>query len=222
MYVPNAARRDANVARKTKQEALATRDAILDAAEQLFREHGVSRTSLQDIAAAAGLTRGAIYWHFQDKGDLFNAMMERATAPLEEQLAEGFVEGNADPLAHVHALAMAPLQLAASDARTRTVFDIAMHKVEYVDELIAARDRHLAVYDRCLPSMEQALKAAIDQGRLSRELAPRASAIGMWAIVDGLLRVWLLNPQAFDLVAVGEHVVGVYLSGLGPAGQSAA
>jgi len=222
MYVPDAARRGLNVARKTKLEALATRDAILDAAEQLFREHGVSRTSLQDIAAAAGLTRGAIYWHFQDKGDVFNAMMERATAPLEAQLTQGSADGDADPLAHVHSLAMAPLRLTASDERTRNVFDIAMHKVEYVDELVAARDRHLAVYDRCLPSMEQALEAAIDQGRLSRALAPRASAIGMWAIVDGLLRVWLLNPQAFDLVAVGEQVVGVYLSGLGPAGQRAA
>ncbi|TXD80322.1 TetR family transcriptional regulator [Mitsuaria sp. TWR114] len=72
------------MARRTKQEAQETRARLLDAAEQLFHERGVSRTSLQDIAQAAGVTRGAVYWHFEDKVQLFNAMMERATMPLEE------------------------------------------------------------------------------------------------------------------------------------------
>ena len=72
------------VARRTKQDALATREALLDAAERMFEQRGVSRTSLNDIAVAAGTSRGAIYWHFQDKADLFNAMMERVTLPMED------------------------------------------------------------------------------------------------------------------------------------------
>ena len=61
------------MARRTKEEAAATRDSILDAAEKLFVEQGVSRTTLQHIATEAGVTRGAIYWHFDDKSALFNA-----------------------------------------------------------------------------------------------------------------------------------------------------
>src|SRR6478735_4413225 len=72
------------MARRTKEEALATRHKLLDAAEHLFQAQGVSRTSLQDIARRVGATRGAVYWHFKDKADLFNAMMERVTLPLEE------------------------------------------------------------------------------------------------------------------------------------------
>ena len=49
----------------------------------MFVEQGVSRTTLQHIATAAGVTRGAIYWHFDDKGAMFNAMMERVTLPFE-------------------------------------------------------------------------------------------------------------------------------------------
>ena len=48
------------VARSTKQEALATRNRLLDAAEVLFQAQGVSQTSLQQIAQQAGATRGAI------------------------------------------------------------------------------------------------------------------------------------------------------------------
>ena len=65
------------MARRTKEEAQATRDRILDAAELEFQRHGVSRTSLQAIARAAGVTRGAIYWHFKNKPDLFKAMLKR-------------------------------------------------------------------------------------------------------------------------------------------------
>ena len=53
------------VARSTKQEALATRNRLLDAAEVLLQAQGVSQTSLQQIAQQAGATRGAIYWHFK-------------------------------------------------------------------------------------------------------------------------------------------------------------
>ncbi|MDV7394715.1 TetR family transcriptional regulator, partial [Arthrospira platensis SPKY1] len=61
--------------RKTKEEAWETRQRILDAAEQVFQRQGVSRTSLSHIAAEAGVTRGAIYWHFKNKVDLYDAMI---------------------------------------------------------------------------------------------------------------------------------------------------
>ena len=54
------------MARRTRDEALETRNTILDTAERVFSERGVSHTTLADIAAAAGVTRGAIYWHFKN------------------------------------------------------------------------------------------------------------------------------------------------------------
>lgn len=74
--------------RRTKQDALATRQQLLEAAIGVFAEKGVSRTSLQDIAVAAGTTRGAIYWHFKNKADLFNALMESAILPMEQTMAQ--------------------------------------------------------------------------------------------------------------------------------------
>ena len=71
------------MARRTKEEAQETRGRILDAAESVFHEKGVAHSSLAEIAQVAGVTRGAIYWHFKDKADLFEAMMDRVTLPLE-------------------------------------------------------------------------------------------------------------------------------------------
>lgn len=88
------------MARRTKEEALATRDRILDAAEHVFFEKGVSHTSLADIAQHAGVTRGAIYWHFASKSELFDAMFDRVLLPIDE-LKAGTGEPHEDPLGRI-------------------------------------------------------------------------------------------------------------------------
>jgi len=93
--------------RRTRKEALETRNRILDTAVAIFGEKGVSRTSLADIADATGVTRGAIYWHFKNKGDLLNAMFERVALPMEEMVERSTDDAAADPMANVRNYAAA-------------------------------------------------------------------------------------------------------------------
>src|ERR1043165_9375663 len=86
------------MARRTKEEALETRSRILDAAEQGFHAKGVSHASLEEIATAADVTRGAIYWHFKDKAKLFDAMMQRVVLPAEDLLEQAGEHVKSDPL----------------------------------------------------------------------------------------------------------------------------
>jgi TetR/AcrR family transcriptional regulator, acrAB operon repressor len=204
------------MARRTKEEALATRHRILDAAEALFERQGVSRTSLNDIAAAAEVTRGAVYWHFKDKADLFNAMMERAIMPMEESLHCGGACPVTDPLDFLLQKSLHALKLTATDAQMRRVLEISMHKVEYVDELVAVRDRQLQGRDECLAECERAFKAAMKAGLLETRLPARSAALGLHALIDGLARNWLLDPEAFDLTKVGRQVITSYVDGLKP------
>lgn len=200
--------------RRTKEEAQATRNSILDAAERLFERQGVSRTTLNDIAKAAEVTRGAIYWHFKDKADLFTAMMERASMPFEEaSCCEAHGDAD-DPLASIEAQMMHVLRLTATNERTRRVFEIATHKVEYVDELEKVRDRRLECRNDCLAEVERELKAAAKRGLIHAKAPTRSIALGLHALVDGLTQNWMLDPQAFDLVKVGRQVLHTYLGGL--------
>ena len=201
--------------RRTKEEALATRNRLLDAAEILFLAKGVSHTSLQDIAREAEATRGAVYWHFKDKADLFNAMMDRVTLPLEASLAFLAHDEPGKPLAHICSATRQALLRIATDPQTRRVFEVATLKVEYIDELQAIRLRHLRVRNSFLEKMESSLRAAgLSQTTVLR-LPPRAAAQGLHALIDGLIQNWLLDKDAFDLVELGEHVMMVYISGLG-------
>ena len=200
--------------RRTKTEALETRNSLLDAAEHLFQARGVSRTSLNDIATEAGSTRGAIYWHFKDKADLFNAMMERVTMPLECSLAST-VQATADPLLALRDAMLSALRQTATDEQTRRVFEVATHKVEYVTEMQAVRDRHLRVRNECMTMTKEALGQAVKREHLALPMSLSTAALGLHVMVDGLIQNWLLDPQAFDLVQSGRDTVDAYLTGLG-------
>ena len=199
--------------RRTKQEAQATRSHILDTAELVFEQRGVSGTSLHEIAKAAGVTRGAIYWHFEDKADLFNAMMERATMPLEEGGAFGFEKTDLT-LAQMRDGFVAVLHQVVADPQMKRVFGIATHKVEYIGEMDAVRERHLSVRNGCLADVERTLKQAMKRGELSRRVPARAAAVGLHALLDGLLQNWMLDPTGFNLVKVGTQVLNTYFAGL--------
>ncbi len=200
--------------RRTKEEALATRDRILDAAEHVFEQRGVSQTSLHDIATAAGVTRGAIYWHFRDKADLFDAMMQRVTLPMEEAAIATDSSAIDDPIEHLRRSFTDALHKVVSDPQVRRVFEIATHKVEFVGELQALRERHLATRNEWLAHVQRGLLQAMRRGELSARLPARSAALGLHALIDGLIRNWMLDPQAFDLVKVGRQVLDSYLAGL--------
>lgn len=203
------------MARCTKEEALATRHRLLDAAEHVFAEKGVSRTSLHDIAQAAGVSRGAIYWHFKNKADLFNAMMERATLPMEDALHQIGHDPALDPLHELQRAILDAMRKIASDERTRRVFEVATLKVEYVDELLAVKARHLQCYVDGVCQMERSLREAASRRAGPLRVSPSMAAQGLHALVVGLIHTWLLAPEAFELVGVAEMALGAYLAGLG-------
>jgi TetR/AcrR family acrAB operon transcriptional repressor len=200
--------------RRTKEEAQATRSLILDTAEVVFQARGVSRTTLEAIAAAAGLTRGAIYWHFRDKAELFHAMMERVRLPME---GEAEAQAADDVLGALRDGFVTALRRTVEDPQVRRVFEIASHKVEYVEELQGLAARHLAARAECLGHTERTLRNAMRSGVVSLRVPVHTAALGAHALVSGLLRNWMLDPQAFDLVKVGKQTLDAYFAGLSKA-----
>lgn len=206
------------MARRTKEEALETRDRILDTAEKVFLKKGVSRTSLEDIARTASVTRGAIYWHFKNKADLFDAMMQRVSLPMEQMTARAGDDDLDDPLASVRACALTVLERLTTDAQCQRVFEISCHKVEYVDEMEQLRERHIECRADCLAQIERGLRNAVKKRQLPAAVSPRFAAIGLYALVDGLIMNWVLDPKSLPLAKAAAPLVDSYLAGLKAAG----
>jgi TetR/AcrR family acrAB operon transcriptional repressor len=202
------------MARKTKVEALITREQLLDAAERVFREHGVTRTSLAEVAAAAGVTRGAVYWHFKDKADLFEAMCERATLPLDALLADAAFAPCADPLAALRELSIAVLNTLASDPRAQVVFEVIFHKTELTGELAAVAGERERERCQCLENVERLLQHAVAVGQLPGDTDTELSARFLHACVAGLMREWVLDKTVYDLAERAPAFVDAMMAGL--------
>src|SRR5918998_6245594 len=74
--------------RAARAEGRAARDELLAAALRVFAERGYRQAGVDEIAAAAGYSKGALYWHFSGKEDLLQALLEeRIDAPMRELVA---------------------------------------------------------------------------------------------------------------------------------------
>lgn len=194
------------MARKTKVEAEATREQILDAAEQMFYQHGVSRTTLEKIAAAAGVTRGAIYWHFENKSMLFSAMLERIRLPFQQMLSELDSLQQADPLAQLRAVLIHSLEIIASCEQHQRVLSVVFHRCEYIDELNPAVSRQEDLDKAASAIISRSLQRAKAAGMLRSDIDPDLTACGIHAYMGGLIRKHLLQPEFCDLSQASGYI----------------
>lgn len=178
--------------RKTKEDAELTRQQILQAARDVFHEYGVSNASLAQVAAAAGVTRGAVYWHFEDKAALFYALHKETLAPLTERGDVWFNDLSLDPLQALESAIQEFILTVFGTPEVLKLFEIMVLRCEYVGDFAPVRQ---AVNEPCvlfLDKLKVVYQRAADQGLLRSALLPEDLAYDTWAFVTGLFNQLLL------------------------------
>lgn len=199
------------MARKTKQQALETRQQILDAAVREFSERGVSATSLTDIATAAGVTRGAIYWHFKNKVDLFNEVWQLSESKIGDLEIEYQAKFPDNPLRILREILIYILTATVDDCHRRALMEIVFHKCEFVGEMVPLHDARKVLYLEGYDRIERVLRNCMDHGQLPADLHTRRAAIILRAYITGLMENWLFMPESFDLKAEVAVLVDAFI-----------
>ena len=186
--------------RKTKEDAEKTRKDIIESARTVFHECGVSRSTLEKIAKKAGVTRGAIYWHFKDKAELFFAMRADVFAPMVER-TDSFLLSEAynNPLDAIEASLKEFFRVLDDCPVVREVFEIMISRCEYVDEFASVQEEAGRPAYEFLEKMERIYRKAADTGMLRQGLDPAAVARDTWAFTSGLLHLMLGCHKGSDL-----------------------
>lgn len=199
------------MARKTKQQAQETRRQLLDVALRLFSKRGVSATSLSDIAKAAGVTRGAIYWHFKNKADLFNEIWELSESTLDQLELEYQAKYPDDPLSVMREILIYILEATVVEERRRLMMEILFHKCEFVGEMSRAQEVQGRLYMEGYDKIEHILGQCIARGTLPAGLQTRRAAILMRSYISGIIENWLFAPTNFDLHKEARILVAILL-----------
>ncbi len=201
------------MARKTKEDAEKTRTSLLDAAEWVFLEKGVRAATLNDIALRAGLTRGALYWHFENKESLFQAMHERVKLPMDAMIDE-VVRTASDPISALRDICIYALRNLARDERTQRVYTILQYRYEQVNELSACMERQRCKREQVLERFEILMHKAALNGQLNADIEPRMGALALHAFISGVFNDYLRNLNNYDLEAAAPVFVDTFFRGI--------
>lgn len=196
--------------RKTKEDAELTRQRILDAARSVFLKRGVSKSTLEHIATEANVTRGAVYWHFENKTEIFHAIREQVFLPLIDSIDDTLspaVKNIENPLNQIEASLSNTITQLNDNQQMREIYEIMMIKCEYVDEFATVLHQMMNNCACIVEKLEAAYARAEEQDMLATTLSPRALALDTHLFFGGLLHMWVKDAdgsrfriQALDLI----------------------
>lgn len=183
--------------RKTKEDAEITRQRIIVAARELFSKNGVSKTSLEKIAKHAGVTRGAVYWHFENKAELFHTMREQVFLPLIDRIDHTLLasESEKNPLSRIENFLISNIQALDENQAMRQTYEIFMTKCEYVDELAPVLQQILNNCSDIVRKIEQVYQEAHDQALTNPNHVPADLAMDTHLFFSGLLHMWVKDTD---------------------------
>ena len=204
------------MARRTKDEAAATRESILDAAITLFLDHGVSRTSLDQIAKQANCTRGAVYHHFTNKAEVLKELLDSVRLPTEE-LFDQFEEYEKDqPLKAIQLWCRQAFEILLSSERCQRIHTIFYYRCEFVDETNPARVSELQMIRDCHDRFTAQFQRASELGQLRPDLSPEDVSYLLHSYCVGIYSNTLKEPWCQMIKLHVDPMLDVFFKGIQP------
>ncbi len=182
--------------RKTKEDAELTRKRIINSARAVFLARGVSRSTLEHIAAHAEVTRGAVYWHFKNKTDIFHAIRDQVFLPLIDRMDDSLtLASNEDPLTQIENSLCVTFDDLNNNIEMRQTYEIMMIKCEYVDEFSLVLQQILSNCSSITGKIQLAYERAEAQNLLACKHTPLALALDTHLFFGGLLHMWVKDAD---------------------------
>jgi AcrR family transcriptional regulator len=192
----------------------ARKQAILEAAVQVFAQHGLDAATTDDIARAAGLSKGGLYWHFRSKDDILAAILMRffdqEMAVLKELLA---ATGTVSERLH-----QLGAQAAADTLQMEQLLPVVLEFYALASRQATVRVWIQGYYQQ----YHQLLTALLQQGYARSELrygTAEAAALTLIAQIEGLWLVWSVAPGMVRLDQQVASAIDLLLHGLRAAGE---
>jgi len=203
------------MARRTKEDAEKTRQTILVAALELISTKGLANTSLDNIANQAGVTRGAIYWHFKNKTDLFEVILDEWLKPTY-QLSDEWLTQAVPSLDNLKRYMVTWLSQIETNPDLTRLFDILFFKVELIGEVKALIDQANVKADQDVLALQFYLNALKAQKQLHQDTDVTLLAISLSSWLMGLAQNWLAGPASYSLEKNAQPLVEQFFNGYLP------
>jgi len=199
--------------RRTKEEAAITREQLLEKALAAFSKKGYAATTLADIAKEAEVTRGAIYWHFGSKAELYNTLIreyaDRGNVIMQQAIDEG-----GTLLDILRRVFVRQLEAVEEDSALRAMIELQIFKTGLMPELEEGRQQQIEGSIGLVEMLAGVMEQGVQAGLLRSDVDPKEMARVYLAYQNGLIHLWLTAPSQFSLKASTEAFADILLAGL--------
>jgi len=185
--------------RRTKADSEQTKQAIMDAAIDVFSEYGVAKASLEKVAKHANVTRGAVYWHFENKQQIFDALHECLHAPFIQAIVDGLDESTVDPIGQLQNLCTRLLIQIEEDKQKRKLITLFLIKCDYSGEFAHSKERYNEAKAKKIATLSRYFEKAIEKGQLSSDADPHLLTLAISAFLRGIIEEFLEDPENYPL-----------------------
>ncbi|XPV75484.1 MAG: TetR family transcriptional regulator [Desulfovibrio sp.] len=174
------------MARRTKEEAAQTKSDLLDAAMELFCRNGYSRTSLAEIATAAGVTRGAVYWHFSNKADIFSLLVDRAFRPIDD-IVDDILMKDISPGEKLSSILHSVLSCACEDMGVLKGVELVYMRTDWPEDLRPLLQDCSKHTSQCVEMFSSLIREAQLSGEFKADIDPETTAYLLNCLMVGVL-----------------------------------
>lgn len=188
----------------------------MDAALEVFDEKGYSKTTLADISTRAGVTRGAVYWHFKDKVDILAKLKGQIDDEIEEILDEPTAPEELGSIDEMVDYIRNYFLLLENDERYLKYFRMTKYKVEFIEEMQGIIDVERKEQSEYLLLLEKSIKLLQKKGKASKSIDPARSSKGIIAFAWGIIEMWVLESGSITLSGDGFVMLNEYLDTMRP------
>lgn len=201
------------MARKTKEDAEVTRQNLLSGALKVFSRQGYAAARLEDIAEEAGVTRGAIYWHFKNKADLYNTLVGETLSGIQGVVDRAVRQGGT--FLEIQRRVMIYITtLPEVDEVYRAVMELTILKTGYEPELEEGMRAKNEAARQIETELAGYFRMGIAIGEVRADLDPVIAARSMMAYMNGIVLNWLMDQQAFSLRQCAPALIDIYIRGI--------
>jgi TetR/AcrR family acrAB operon transcriptional repressor len=199
--------------RRTKEEAEITRQHLLKKALVVFSKKGYAAATLEDIASEADVTRGAIYWHFGSKAELYNTLVreysDRGNAIVQQAASEG-----GTLIEILRRVFIRQLEAIEDDRDLRALMELYLFKTGLVPELEEGRQQQIESGTGLIEMIAGIMGQGIELGLLRSDVDPKEMARAYLAFQNGLTQLWLTAPDQFSLKVSANSFADILIAGL--------
>jgi AcrR family transcriptional regulator len=193
--------------RKPRGEGASRREEILAAAKRLFLTEGYEHATIRKIAAAVGVTSGALYLYFPDKDAILRAIAEDTFGTLLARLQEVWA-ANAEPLERLRAGMHAYVQFGLAHPDEYRLTFLSKMMAEAVPGRSATCPPEIEAADRSFEVLLNEARTLIQAGKF-RDMEPLAAAEALWACMHGVTALLLDHTDHLETPA--EHLAATVI-----------